>query len=440
MDGLISRKLLGRILIIGLLASLGLASPSLFHAAQAQSGVSVMYVSPISVLPVPAINSTFQVSVGLNLSSSDGISGYDVLLRSDFFNDSYVGQVLKPLSIQAGNVFQGRDNLTLANCVNNIGSGCDPTKGDGFGAVHSAMTVLGDPVPGGQSVTLFSATFKVVGTGVTLLQIVNDNVTYDPPVPGYGPNNLIIMHSTYDGIFSNNGLAPFFNVASPAIHLPGVPVIFDASASFSSSGSPVTGYSWDFGDGVKNITTIPRISHLFDKAGGYRVALNATAGSLTREIVRIVTVSSSLGALKIFPVPVPPSNASYQGSITVSLFNLTGSSASLIGTRIKPPQSSWVLFSGLKAGDYRADFSGDGVTGFSKSESVTAGWTTWDTVYIPVTVSIPPTQTDYALSLFLGVVGIGVSLAAAGLLLRRRSERKQARKVRTKTRKGSRLS
>jgi hypothetical protein len=289
------------------------------------------------------------------------------------------------------------------------------------------MTVLGDPVPGGQSVTLFSATFKVVGRGITLLEIVSDNVTYDPPVPGYGPNNLIVLHSTYSGVFSNLGVAAFFNVASPAIRLPGVPVLFDASASFNPNGAAITRYSWDFGDGSKNSTTAPFISHRYDSAGNYRIILNVTDGSSWSSIVRTVAVSSSLGALKIFPIPIPPGSASYRGSITVSLFNTTGS-GSLVATMVKPPQSSWVLFTGLRAGDYRADFSGDGVVAFSKLETVTAGWTAWDTVYFPVTVSTPASQPDYTLFLFLGLVGVGVSLGVIGLLHRKRGERKEPRK------------
>jgi len=409
-----------------LLVGLVVVSPVLFHGVRGQNSVSVMYVSPVSSSLL--VNQTFAVSVGLNLSSSDGISGYDVLLRSDFFNDTFVGPVLQPLSIQPGNAFQGRDNLTLADCVNGSGSGCNPALGDGLGAVHSAMTVLGDPVPGGQSVSLFSATFKVVGKGVTLLEIVNDNVTYDPPVPGYGPNNLIVLHLTYSGVFSNLGVAAFFNVASPAIRVPGVPVVFDASASFNPNGAAITSYSWDFGDGSKNSTTTPSISHRFDNAGTYRVILKATDGSSWSSITRTLAVSSTLGALKIFPIPVPPRNASYQGSITVSLFNTSGSGSSLVAMMVKPPQSSWVLFTGLKAGDYRADFSGDGVVTFSKLETVTAGWTAWDTVYFPVTVSTPAGQPDYSFFLLLGLVGVGVALGAVGLLYRRRGERKERRK------------
>ncbi len=409
------------------LVALVVVSPVLFHGVHGQTSVSVLYVSPVSRSLL--VNQTFVVSVGLNLSSSVGISGYDVLLRSDFFNNTFVGPVLRPLSMQPGNVFQGRDNLTLANCVNGIGSGCNPALGDGLGAVHSAMTVLGDPVPGGQSVILFSAAFKVVGRGITLLEIVNDNVTYDPPVPGYGPNNLIVLHLTYSGVFSNVGVAAFFNVASPPIRVPGVPVLFDASASFNPNGATITHYSWDFGDGSKNSTTVPSISHRYDSAGSYRVILNVTDGSSWGSIIRTVVVFSSLGALKIFPIPVPPRNGSYQGSITVSLFNTTGSGASLIATMVKPPQSSWVLFTGLRAGDYRADFSGNGVASFSKLETVTAGWTAWDTVYFPVAVSTPVSQPDYTFVLFLGLVGIGLSLGVIGLLQRRRGERKELRKT-----------
>ncbi len=388
------------------------------------NSVSVMYLSPLR-----STGQSFIVAVSMNLSSTDGISGYDVIIKSNVYNDTRLPyQVLNPQSIMPGNVFQGRQNLALSNCVNLVGSGCDPTKGDDLGAVHSAMVVLGDPIPPGQSVTLFYVNYTVVGKGVSMLEIGNENVTYVPSVPGYGPNTLPVVHLNYDGIFSNNGLAAFFNIAMPAIPVVGAPVTFDASGSFNSNGVKIAGYQWNFGDGNKAIVGGSEVSHVYDHIGSYNVSLNVTDGGSWKVLTRILRVSSMLGALRIQTTPVAAKGAVFYGNITVTLYNITGSSSILFRSLVKVPSVQYVQFSGLKPGLYRADFSGDGVTPISKTETVSPGQTSWDTVYVPVTVPQPSTPLD-PLPFVLAIFGAGTILAGVALFRSRRSMRKPVKTV-----------
>ncbi len=68
--------------------------------------------------------------------------------------------------------------LELTNCVNGAGSGCDPTKGDGPGVVHSAVFPLGsDPAVASISGVLFNITYSVVNpAGFTTVHLMNTNI------------------------------------------------------------------------------------------------------------------------------------------------------------------------------------------------------------------------------------------------------------------------
>jgi PKD repeat protein len=382
-------------------------SPGFFHPVKGQSDVSILYVSPLNPsLPPPTVGGSYTVAVKMYLAASDGIGGFDIILRTDRYNESYTPTILDPVSIQPGNVFQGSQNLTGADCVDGYGQGCDPAHGDGSGAVHLAVVVFGSSVPGGQTVTLFSVTYNVVSTGSTEFEFTNDNVTYSPFVQNYGPNTMTLLHLDYGAVFSNQGLTSFFNI-SPPILVVGVPAVFDATGSFSPKGA-VTGYRWDFGDGASSIAG-PTASHVYDRTGSYSVTLGVTNGTVWSGVVRTVRVSSGLGALRIYPVPLTGSSQIFQGSVTVTLYNMTASGTPLVGTRSKPSTVAWVIFSGLTAGNYRIDLSGAGVTPMSKQETVTAGWTSSDTIYVPVTLPGPPSILPLVifLSLVLGGTGLG---------------------------------
>jgi len=412
--------------LVFLLAFLIMFSPGLFHPTRGQNDVSTLYVSPLKpLLPPPVQGQSYTVAVNMNISSTDGISGYDIILRANVYNGTGVSKVLDPVSIDPGNVFQGRQTLgLLASCINGSGPSCDPAHGDGSGAVHSSVAVLGDPTPGGQAVTLFYVKYAVSDVGSTELEFTNDNVSYSPIVQNYGPNTIVVRHLDYEAVFSNKGLTAFFNIASPAIPIVGSPVFFDASGSLNIDGSrPITGYRWDFGDTTTD-STGPTVSHIYNRAGSYTATLRVTDGTSWSGIVREVSISSGLGALRIFPVPITGSSQNFQGNITVTLYNLTSSGVLFWGRLDKPPLGHWVLFSGLRAGQYQVNLSGDGVSPMSRQETVVPGWTTWDTLYVPVT--LPPLHPDYSLIISLGFVGVG-GVAGALVLLRTRRSGKRAK-------------
>jgi PKD repeat protein len=69
-------------------------------------------------------------------------------------------------------------------------------------------------------------------------------------------------------------IAEFINSAAVA----GQNTLFDASTSVSASGSPIVLYSWNWGDGSSESTTIPILVHQFTLAGTYVVQLTITDG------------------------------------------------------------------------------------------------------------------------------------------------------------------
>jgi hypothetical protein len=106
--------------LVFLLALLIMFSPGLLHPARGQNDMSTLYVSPLKpLLPPPMPGQSYTVAVNMNISSTDGISGYDVILRANVYNGTGVSKVLDPVSIDPGNVFQGRQTLgLLASCIN----------------------------------------------------------------------------------------------------------------------------------------------------------------------------------------------------------------------------------------------------------------------------------------------------------------------------------
>ncbi|QLQ11722.1 MAG: PKD domain-containing protein [Nocardioidaceae bacterium] len=71
----------------------------------------------------------------------------------------------------------------------------------------------------------------------------------------------------------------------------GLSVNFDASSS-SGGNTPITGYTWNFGDGATASGVAPQ--HTYDEAGTYPVTLEVTNGAgRTAELTQTVTVAES---------------------------------------------------------------------------------------------------------------------------------------------------
>jgi PKD repeat protein len=65
-------------------------------------------------------------------------------------------------------------------------------------------------------------------------------------------------------------------VVAPTPQHAGADLRFDASASTAPLNTVITRYSWDFGDGVVEITTTPTTSHVYTESRVYPVTLTVT--------------------------------------------------------------------------------------------------------------------------------------------------------------------
>jgi PKD repeat protein len=65
-------------------------------------------------------------------------------------------------------------------------------------------------------------------------------------------------------------------IVTPSPQHANVDLRFDASASTAPLGNVITRYSWDFGDGVTDITTTPTVSHVYTESRIYPVTLTIT--------------------------------------------------------------------------------------------------------------------------------------------------------------------
>jgi hypothetical protein len=109
-------------------------------------------------------------------------------------------------------------------------------------------------------------------------------------------------------------------------------------------------------------------------------------------------------------------------TITVGLYQ----GASLIASQTVTPSYAPVVFPNLAPGIYRVDFAGTGIKPYSKSETVVAGWTTEDAVYLTVVQTPPPPPPfDPEPYFVLGVIGAALLVGVVAVLngKRRRAAR-----------------
>lgn len=154
-------------------------------------------------------------------------------------------------SISIGGASSGQVNTAIQ--LSASASNCS-ASGSGWTWTTGGGTISGSTTGSSVSITWTSAGQKTVtaknsacssATGTKTITI-SDGTT--PPPPG--------------------GVSASFTF-SPAAPSPGVPVTFDASAS---TGTP-TIYSWDFGDGKKQDSVNPTITHTFTAGGSFTVKL-----------------------------------------------------------------------------------------------------------------------------------------------------------------------
>jgi hypothetical protein len=229
-----------------------------------------------------------------------------------------------------------------------------------------------------------------------------------------------ILHVTYDGVFSNRGVAALFNLAT-AIPVVNQPVPFDARGSLTNVTGTITGYQWNFGDGTPVASGGPTISHTYNATGNHDATLVATDSNGRKgNITKTVAVVPALGGIQLYIFDLKGNDI--LSNITATLSNGT----TIVTTQIKTAIDKGVVFSGLKPGTYRVDVAGGRVISSSKQETVITGWTTWDVAYL--SLKPQPTVVDWSSIIFVTTLAAGFFVGALVIFLGRRRRRRMTKR------------
>lgn len=429
------------LLVFCLILLIPLMTPtSSFYVKAQASTVSSVFISPVSTCcslgaPIP-VQAVITLSVMLNLTAGQGFNGFDVRLNYTSPTSASNSGTMQAQSISySGNVFAGKSPRVLAECIDGIGyitggGGCAPDDYQAPGQIHFAEVSVGPALKGPlSSALLFSISFKIAGNGTSLVYFDRSNLVNPNPDPSNPQviNPVYVPLVAYAGIFGNNGLVAFFNFSpsDPTVSvsvLPRQPAIFDATGSVDAYNDSLalTRYSWNFGDGTPVQNTPAVTQHYFVAPGNYSVRLDvADSSGRTGSITRNVPVVPALGSLALtFKDQI---GTLLRGNVIVKMFN--SSIATLPFTNKTIDQGGQAQFNRLAPGTYQVTFSGQGIVPSSRSELITPGWTTQDTVYL--TVQTPPP--DYSWLVFVGPMAGGLGVVAVVAVMKRRNSDKGPR-------------
>jgi PKD repeat protein len=114
---------------------------------------------------------------------------------------------------------------------------------------------------------------------------------------------IIIEAQTYVAKISQKGPTASFAYSAP---YPYRTVTFNASTSLpgwnGTNDTPVVNYKWDFGDGAKNATTNPIITHEYTVNGTYTVTLNVTdSQGLWNATSETITLDPDIAIVSVLP-------------------------------------------------------------------------------------------------------------------------------------------
>ncbi len=409
------------------------------HLAKAQSQtVSSVWIDPLKTCCLTP-GSSLNVVVKANLTAGEQFSGFDVKLNYTtvapngrlnytYNNLGYFNKVVNATRMDSSSsVFA--NGVVGYECIDGIlisGPVC-PSDDASVGQVRFFLNrASGIPLVGpSNGLTLFTVQFNVTGSGTVVFALDYAGLK-NPGSNLSAPNVHDIQVVKSDGVFSNKGVAAFFNAgpANPPAILPNQDVIFDASGSFSivsSAMSDVSGYRWDFGDGNQS-STGPVVTHRFRAPGWYQVQLNVTDKARNiGTLVRPVVVLPALGGLDL-QVKNQIGNA-LRGNVKVQLFNSSVLSSPFLNKIVD--QTGGAAFRGLKPDSYVLKFSGPTIQNLFRTEDVTPGWTTQDTVY--VIENFPPSPPpDYSGIISVGTILGGLGIFTGAMVVRRRSLKRRA--------------
>jgi hypothetical protein len=367
----------------------------------------------------------------LNLTAGESINEFEVRLNySNFWNFGFTPNgVIRTASIDySSNIFASVSPSVLTECIDGIPVDSQICQNDdiGPGWLHFQELAQGSgrqgPITNG---LLFSIIFTIKGNGTSIFSF--DRITLlNPSLDSFGPHPHFVQYTARTGVFSNKGIAAFFNfepVSPPAI-VPGQPgVMFDATGSFDADQPSLTisNYTWTFGnDPPLSTSLLPKVQHVFAFPGNYPVRLVVADQSGRGNLTRTVKVLPNLGTLRLevrdqLGIPM-------RGNVFVLLFNSTVSPSPFERAITSP--AGVVLLANLVPGLYSIDFSGQNVVaGHRVTEKVIGGWETADTVYI--IVDTPPVPPDYSGIVFIASILAGVTLFTVAIILKRRSDRRK---------------
>jgi hypothetical protein len=286
------------------------------------ANLNLLYVSPAQQGPLPQGSIiTYQVKV----AKMDPFNAWDIEVETN-------PTVLNPVSLSiTGNTLNANYSLStfeLANCVNggdpnSLGpgsTGCDPSKGDGPGVVHSAVFPQGSPPPvsavGG---ILFTITYRVVASnGLTGVLIFNDQIA-SAISNSTGTFGGIVRHKTEQGIYGNAKLPIvdfYWTPTQPAL---GQIVTFTSNSSDPNPGARIVSYIWNFGDGTGPHDYGASATWIYTARSGGTEENNTSIGPAFRFMVTLTIVDSlglanllTLQVLVPVPLPKPPPDFSLE--------------------------------------------------------------------------------------------------------------------------------
>ena len=217
-----------------------------------------MYVDPASIEdPTKTVNSIFTVNVKVAV---DNLYAWEFTM---FFNPSIV-QAMANISIGTLGTFLNTAGTTivLAKKINNTA---------GY-VVASEMLWPRPPQGASGSGTLAKVSFKVVGVGVTALDLTKTKL-----ITVISGVSVPLEHLAEDGVFDNRPVnqppVAIFTV-TPPIGTVGTQFTFDASASHDDGW--IVSYFWDFGDGTNATDKIVQKTWIAGTEGTYVVNLIVT--------------------------------------------------------------------------------------------------------------------------------------------------------------------
>jgi PKD domain/Cutinase/von Willebrand factor type A domain len=177
--------------------------------------------------------------------------------------------------------------------------------------------------------------------------------------------------------------APIANAGGPYTGAVGVPLTFDASASFSPTGS-LTTYEWDFdGDGVYDATTnVPRVSHTYPAPFTGEIAVRVTddesppqSSIATAPVTVVVDTTPPVLACNVQPAVLwPPNHQLVQVLAGVLVTDTEAGPGDFKLTSVKSSEPDQGLGDGDTPGDIQGfEVGTDSVSGQLRAERAGTG-------------------------------------------------------------------